>query len=84
MKVDVVEEFLKLASINSPSRREGRLAAYLVGRIREMGLPCIGLGMGAENEPTPDEFISISQLREGARFIKTLLTTAVREGLEKV
>ncbi len=47
-------------------------------------LPCVGLGMGAENEHTPDEFISISQLREGARFIKTLLTTAVQKGLEKV
>lgn len=48
------------------------------------GLPCIGLGMGAENEHTPDESISVSQLREGARFIKTILMTAVQKGLEKV
>jgi len=38
MKMDVVEEFVKLASLNSPSRREGKVAAYLAGRLREMGL----------------------------------------------
>jgi tripeptide aminopeptidase len=38
MKTDVVEEFIKLASLNSPSRREGQVAGYLLGRLREMGL----------------------------------------------
>lgn len=38
MKIDVVEEFIRLASINSPSRQEGAVAAYLLGRLREMGL----------------------------------------------
>jgi tripeptide aminopeptidase len=38
MKIDVVEEFMALASLNSPSRREAPVAAYLVNRIREMGL----------------------------------------------
>lgn len=38
MKIDVVEEFVKLASISSPARREGAVAAYLLGRLREMGL----------------------------------------------
>ncbi len=42
------------------------------------GLPCVGLGMGAENEHTPDERIAVSQLREGAFFIKALLTTAAK------
>ena len=48
------------------------------------GLPCVGLGMGARNEHTPDESISVSQLREGARFIKNLLTAAVSKGPEQV
>jgi tripeptide aminopeptidase len=38
MKINVVEEFLALASLNSPSRREAPVAAYLVNRLREMGL----------------------------------------------
>ncbi len=38
MKIDVVEEFVKLASISSPARREGAVAAHLLGRLREMGL----------------------------------------------
>lgn len=38
MKIDVVEEFIRLASLNSPSRREGKVAAYLTGRLWEMGL----------------------------------------------
>jgi tripeptide aminopeptidase len=38
MKIDVVEEFLALASLNSPSRLEAPAAAYLVNRLREMGL----------------------------------------------
>ena len=42
MKLDVVEEFIKLASLNSPSRQEGQVAAYLLGRLREMGLCPVG------------------------------------------
>lgn len=38
MKLDVVEEFLTLASINSPSGRERPLADYLLGRLAELGL----------------------------------------------
>jgi tripeptide aminopeptidase len=38
MKINVVEEFLALVSLNSPSRREAPVAAYLVARLREMGL----------------------------------------------
>ncbi len=49
MKIDVVEEFIRLASINSPSRQEGALAAYLLGRLREMGL-----------EPVVDESAPVS------------------------
>jgi tripeptide aminopeptidase len=37
-KINVVYEFIALASINSPSRREGRVAAYLIGRLRELGI----------------------------------------------
>lgn len=37
MTVDVVEEFLKLVAIDSPSKREGALAAYLKQRLRELG-----------------------------------------------
>ncbi len=49
MKVDVVDEFVRLASINSPSRREGALAAYLLERLRGLGL-----------EPVVDESAPIS------------------------
>ena len=38
MKIDVVKEFMTLASLNSPSRQEGRVAGYLVERLREMGM----------------------------------------------
>jgi tripeptide aminopeptidase len=38
MKINVVEEFMALASMNSPSRREAPVAAYLVGKLRELGL----------------------------------------------
>jgi tripeptide aminopeptidase len=48
------------------------------------GLPCVGLGMGAENEHTPDESISVSQLREGARFIKSILLTTLQKGFGDV
>lgn len=38
MKINVVDEFIALASLNSPSRREGRVAEYLVERLRELGV----------------------------------------------
>jgi tripeptide aminopeptidase len=38
MKIDVVNEFMTLASLNSLSRQEGPVAKYLVGRLREMGM----------------------------------------------
>jgi tripeptide aminopeptidase len=38
MKIDVVQEFLTLVGLNSPSRREAAVAGYLVQRLREMGL----------------------------------------------
>jgi tripeptide aminopeptidase len=38
MKINVVEEFMALASLNSPSRREFPVAAYLVARLRELGM----------------------------------------------
>ncbi len=38
MKINVLDEFIALASINSPSRREGPVAAYLVERLRELGV----------------------------------------------
>lgn len=38
MKINVVDEFIALASLNSPSRKEGRVAGYLVGRLHEMGI----------------------------------------------
>jgi tripeptide aminopeptidase len=37
MKINVVEEFIALASLNSPSRREAPVAAYLVKRLGELG-----------------------------------------------
>ncbi|MCL5808471.1 MAG: M20/M25/M40 family metallo-hydrolase [Deltaproteobacteria bacterium] len=37
MKINVVEEFIALASLNSPSRREAPVAAYLVKRLKELG-----------------------------------------------
>lgn len=37
MKIDVVEEFVALASLNSPSRREAPVAAYLIKRLKELG-----------------------------------------------
>ena len=37
MKIDVVEEFIALASLNSPSRKEARVAAYLIKRFKELG-----------------------------------------------
>ena len=41
MKIDVVEEFIALASLNSLSRREGAVAEYLIGRLRELGLDAV-------------------------------------------
>jgi tripeptide aminopeptidase len=38
MRIDVVKEFMTLASLSSHSRREGPLAAYLLERFRELGL----------------------------------------------
>ena len=38
MKLDVVQEFLALAAINSPSRREGRVAAYLMEKLQGLGV----------------------------------------------
>jgi tripeptide aminopeptidase len=38
MKINVVDEFIALASLNSPSRSEGRVAEYLVKRLRELGV----------------------------------------------
>lgn len=38
MKINAVEEFMALASLNSPSRREAPVATYLVKRLREIGL----------------------------------------------
>ncbi len=38
MKIDVANEFMTLASLNSLSRQEGRVAEYLVGRLRELNL----------------------------------------------
>jgi len=38
VKINVVEEFMALASLNSPSRREAPVADYLVARLRELGM----------------------------------------------
>ncbi len=38
MKIDVVEEFIVLASLNSPSRKEAQVAAYLIKRFKELGV----------------------------------------------
>jgi tripeptide aminopeptidase len=38
MKIDVVEEFIALASLNSLSRQEGRVAEYLVRRLNDLNL----------------------------------------------
>ena len=38
MKINVVDEFIALASLNSLSRSEGLVAGYLIGRLRELGL----------------------------------------------
>jgi len=38
MKINVLDEFIALASLNSPSRKEGRVAEYLVERLRELGI----------------------------------------------
>lgn len=38
MKINVVEEFMALASLNSPSRREAPVAVHLAARLRELGL----------------------------------------------
>ena len=37
MKINVVEEFVALASLNSPSRREAPVADYLIKRLGELG-----------------------------------------------
>lgn len=37
MTINVVDEFLKLVSINSPSKFEGELADYLKNRLKELG-----------------------------------------------
>lgn len=41
MKIDVVEEFIALASLNSPSRSESPVAARLLGRFRELGVEAL-------------------------------------------
>ena len=38
MKIDAVEEFIALASLNSPSRKEALVAAYLIKRFKELGV----------------------------------------------
>jgi tripeptide aminopeptidase len=38
MKIDVVEEFMALALLNSPSRREALVAAHVIKRLRELGI----------------------------------------------
>ncbi|MCX5820805.1 MAG: M20/M25/M40 family metallo-hydrolase [Deltaproteobacteria bacterium] len=38
MKINVVDEFMALASLNSLSRREGAVAEHLTGRLRELHL----------------------------------------------
>lgn len=38
MKLNVVDEFIALASLNSLSRGEGAVAEYLIGKLRELGL----------------------------------------------
>ena len=38
MKLDVVDEFMALAALNSPSRREAVVAEYLLKRLGELGL----------------------------------------------
>jgi tripeptide aminopeptidase len=37
MPLDVVEEFLELIKFNSPSRKEGEIAAYLQKRLQDLG-----------------------------------------------
>ena len=37
MKINAVEEFIVLASLNSPSRREAPVADYLIKRLKELG-----------------------------------------------
>ncbi|MDD4998531.1 MAG: hypothetical protein PHI99_10310, partial [Syntrophales bacterium] len=44
MKINVKDEFIALASLNSPSRREGRVADYLVARLNELGLNAVADG----------------------------------------
>ena len=70
----------KSAGIETKLRRTG--GGMDANVFNGRGLPCVGLGMGAQNEHTPDECISVSQLREGARFMKHLLTAAVRKDIE--
>lgn len=41
MAIDVIEEFIELVSINSPSRKEGQLAAYLKKKLEEFGAKVI-------------------------------------------
>jgi tripeptide aminopeptidase len=41
MQIDVTQEFMTLAALNSPSRQEGRLAGYLAYRLREIGMEAI-------------------------------------------
>lgn len=48
MKIDVVKEFMTLASLNSHSRREGPVADYLVGRFRDLGLDPVVDGSAPE------------------------------------
>ena len=44
MKIHVTDEFIALASLNSPSRREGPVAGYLVTRLNELGLHAVADG----------------------------------------
>jgi tripeptide aminopeptidase len=41
MKINVVDEFIALASLDSLSRRENPVAVYLTGRLRELGLDAV-------------------------------------------
>jgi tripeptide aminopeptidase len=49
MKIDVTKEFITLASINSLSRHEGRLAEFLIRRLRDMGLDPVVDGSAARS-----------------------------------
>jgi len=41
------------------------------------GLPCVGLGIGKEDNHSPQERIAVTQLEVGVKFVKALVTGAV-------